>query len=424
MALADPSAQGYSAVFLMDGVEVARQMRATEFDAFLDGYVGLSDLADTDVRAVFLELDEDLLVRSLVFFRIYFDEEGRADSHWNIPVETLARKGSAGPDMGAGPIRLVCRSRCPEQRYRSDLWDPDMTPGSNHFQSIRKAVEANHLKYKRKPVSRDDDIPVLRTALGKPDADVAAREAAAQRNRLAHIIREQRLRIKTLQGAHQESLAAVQREHRLERQAWQEEKAELERRTERTRLDSDKLRKRLERRDQQVKELREQLEEVRVMVSAAPAGLEEAAQAEVVLLREQLERKQRELDSQSRLIRDLEKAVTEARNKAPDEGSLIRQLQDQKVFLVSYHAGVGHLTLPFEGLRRYFDNPTGYAAEKCGISEPAYRRWLEHYENPVCRAPGRKDGEICGRPVMRISQPADFEPGVHDRCDKHAPASA
>ena len=36
-----------------------------------------------------------------------------------------------------------------------------------------------------------------------------------------------------------------------------------------------------------------------------------------------------------------------ARNQAPDEDGLIRHLKDQKVFLVGYHAGVGHLTLPF-----------------------------------------------------------------------------
>lgn len=430
MALADPSEEGYSAVFLMDGIEVSRQMRATEFDAFLDGYVGLSDLADTDVQAVFVQIGADLLVRGLVFFRIYFDEEGRADSHWNIPVEALARKGSAGPDMGAGPIRLVCRSLCPEKRFKSDLWDPDMTPGSNHFQTIRKAVKANHLKYKRKAPSDDGQIPVLRTALGKPDAEIAAQEAAAQRNRLAHMIREQRLRIKTLQGAHKDSLAAMQREQRIEHRAWQEETSELERKLERTRLDARKIKKRLERRDLQVSELRQQLEETRTALAEppedleeAPLGLEEAAQAEVVLLREQLERKQRELDNLGEITRELEQALSEARNQAPDEDSLIRQLQDQKVFLVGYHSGVGHLTLPYNDLRRYFENPTGYAAEKCGLSEPDYRRWLDHYENPICRAPGKKSGQTCGQPVMRVSQPGEFEPGVHDRCDQHQASS-
>ncbi len=419
MALADPSDNGYAAVFLMDGINVARQMRATEFDAFLDGYVGLSDLADTDVRAVFVQIGDDLLVRGLVFFRIYFDEEGRADSHWNIPVETLVRQGSAGPDMGAGPIRLVCRSLCPDKRFRPELWDPDMTPGSNHFQSIRKAVAANHLKYQRKSVASNDHIPVLRTELGKPDAEIAAREAAAQRNRLAHIIREQRLRIKTLQSAHQDSLATVQREHRLERRAWQEEQSELERQLEHSRLEANKLRKRLERRDLQVTELRRQLEEIQALIAEPPTGLEEAAQAEVVLLHEQLDRKQRELDNQVRINRQLEAALQKAQQDVTDEGSLIQQLQAQKVFLVGYHPGVGHLTLPFNQLQRYFSNPVAYAAEKCGLSEPDYRYWLDHYENPVCRAPDGVEGAVCGRPVMRIGQPPQFEPGTHDRCEAH-----
>ena len=152
---------------------------------------------------------------------------------------------------------------------------------------------------------------------------------------------------------------------------------------------------------------------------AQPQGMEEAAQAEVVLLREQLERKNRELDNLNEITRELEQSLKEARNQAPDEESIMRQLQDQKVFLVGYHAGVGHITLPFNDLRRYFDNPTGYAAEKCGLSEPDYRRWLDHYENPVCRAPARKKGQTCGQPVMRVSQPAEFESGIHDRCDKH-----
>jgi hypothetical protein len=87
MASAEKVGDEHSAVFFMDGSDVSRQMRASEFGAFLDGYVGLSDLADTDVKAVFVLLGPTLEVRSLVFFRIYFDEEGRADASWNLPVE-------------------------------------------------------------------------------------------------------------------------------------------------------------------------------------------------------------------------------------------------------------------------------------------------------------------------------------------------
>src|SRR5690554_6440818 len=124
MVNAPQAADVHSAVFFMDGAQVARQMRLSEFGAFLDGYVGLSDLAETDVRAVLVNLNPDLTVASLVFFRIWFDEEGRADSNWNVPIEALAERGAKGPDMGGGPIRLVCRSQCPDPSLAEELWDP------------------------------------------------------------------------------------------------------------------------------------------------------------------------------------------------------------------------------------------------------------------------------------------------------------
>ena len=92
---------------------MVREMRASEFGAFLDGYVGSLDLAETDVKAVLVDLSSDLLVRALVFSRIWFDEEGRADSSLNVPIEAC-RPWAKGPDMGGGAIRLVRRSLCPE----------------------------------------------------------------------------------------------------------------------------------------------------------------------------------------------------------------------------------------------------------------------------------------------------------------------
>lgn len=189
MVNAGQAADGYSAVFFMEGSQVARQMRLSEFGAFLDGYVGLSDLAETDVRAILVNLSPELNVRSLVFFRIWFDEEGRADSSWNLPIEALAEQGAKGPDMGGGPIRLVCRSQCPDPAVAQELWDPDMTPGSNHFQTIRKAVVANSLHF-QKIEPEEENIPVLTASSPDENADDDGRDRA----RLAQVLREQRLR--------------------------------------------------------------------------------------------------------------------------------------------------------------------------------------------------------------------------------------
>jgi len=97
-------------------------------------------------------------------------------------------------------------------------------------------------------------------------------------------------------------------------------------------------------------------------------------------------------------------------------------LQKHSVFLVAYHPGVGHVTLPYDDIEPYFRNPVAYAAERCGLNEPAYRQWLEHYENPFCFHEG-SEGHPCKQPVMRVSQPSEFRPGVDDRCEDHQPDS-
>jgi len=408
MVSADQPTEGYSAVFFMDGGQVARQMRASEFGAFLDGYVGLSDLAETDVRAVLVNLSGELRVTSLVFFRIWFDEEGRADVHWNVPIEELATRGAKGPDLGGGPIRLVCRSQCPDPRYAQELWDPDMTPGNNHFHAIRKAVDANSLHFTPIEPAQDENIPVLKAT---PASEEAA--DAAHRVRLAQLIREQRLRIKTLQSVHRDSLAEVQREHRLEIQGLRTELADLEQKYERQRLSNEQLKQRLAERNEQYLSMQEQ-------ISAGTEDLREEANAgaELVLLREQFERRQRELEFRDERIAALEREIDELKQREPAESTIMEELRKQSVFLVGYHPGVGHITLPFEDIETYFTNPVAYAAERCGLNEPAYREWLEHYEKPECRHTG-EDGKLCGEPVMRVSQPGEFRPGIDDRCEQH-----
>ena len=66
-------------------------------------------MADQEAKAVYVVLNNQLQVEALVFFLIYFDDEGRADPEWNLPVERLASISGSGPDLGAGAIRLSCR---------------------------------------------------------------------------------------------------------------------------------------------------------------------------------------------------------------------------------------------------------------------------------------------------------------------------
>jgi len=417
MGSAVQAAGDYSAVFFLEGNQVAREMRASEFGAFLDGYVGLSDLAETEVKAVLVDLSSDLLVRALVFFRIWFDEEGRADSSWNVPIEELATRGAKGPNMGGGAIRLVCRSQCPDPQLASELWDPDMTPGNNHFQVIRKAVNANTLKFRRAQPEEEENIPVLRA--GESDAALAdENRTGADRARVAQLIREQRLRIKTLQSVHRDMLSEVQREHRLEIKTLRNETADFEQKYERQRLSNEQLKYRLSERNQQYLTLQEH-----VGSGGAGKGRDEAnVNAELVLLREQLDRKQRELEHRDEKVVAFEQELHELKHREPLDNTVMGHLKAQSAFLVAYHPGIGHLTLPYDEIESYFNNPAAYAAARCGMNEPSYRQWLEHYERPMCQhCP--EGGSLCGEPLLRVSQPGEFKPGLDDRCESHQPST-
>jgi hypothetical protein len=415
MSFADQIDEGYAAVFFMDGAEVSRQMRASEFGAFLDGYAGLSDLVETDVRAVYLVIGPDLLIQALVFFRIYFDDEGRADGFWNLPVEDLSRRGLKGPDLGAGAIRLACRSQCPSAAIAGELWDPDMTPGSNHFQAIRRAVDTNRLRLKKKAQGPGDgDIPLLRPESfqrAKPDGNA---ETSEQRLRRARLIREQRLRIKTQHSAHQEELASLARDYRLKIQGLKADFLAFEQKYEHQRVLVEQLKKRLEDRNKAYLKLEEKL----ALEADSRRQKTHTSKAEVVLLREQLERKERELELSNEKARLLEEENDELRRVELTEDSLMQHLRDQSLFLVAYHAGAGHITLPFGEITEYYRNPTAYAAAKCGVSEESYVLWLEHHTEPVCRHE-LADGSSCSEPMIRVNQPADYRPGRDDRCESH-----
>ncbi|MFE8071917.1 DNA repair protein [Marinobacteraceae bacterium S3BR75-40.1] len=402
-----------AAIFFLEGGKVARQMRVSEFDAFLDGYVGLSDLADTDVQAVYVDLTPQLLIRALVFFRVYFDDRGMVDTSWNIPLQRLADNGAAGPDLGEGPIRLACKSQCPDPAQKDSLWDPDMSPSSNTFTAIRKAIEANSLKLP-KAAPPEPEIPVLTPEVAPEPEKDAENE---HRKKLAGLIRQQRLRIKTLQSAHRDQMRELNREHRLEVQGLNQEFQDMKQQLERFRLQTEQLKKRLGERNEQYLELQEQ---IRQIPEPGEDGEQEgASQAEMVLLQDQLDRKERELEMLNEQVRNLEGELEALRAAKPEEGSVMDNLEQQNVFLVAYHPGVGHITLPYDDIGRYFQNPQAYAAERCGISEKAYKEWLHHYENPVCQA-GEK-GQRCGEPLMRVSDPSEYREGIDNRCEKHQP---
>lgn len=433
----------HTAIFFMDKGHVARQMRLSEFGSLLDGYLGLSDLADQDVKAVLVLMDKGLAIRSLVFFRLYFDDEGRADSSWNLPMEALAMEGDRGPDLGEGPIRLVCRSQTPRKNTKSLLWDPSMSPGQNDFQTIRKAAAANTLRFPRQAPAAQPQAPAPESkpqpqpsapapqpaTRAAPDTDVQGpgddyalpvlSEPAPSmgddqhRQKMASLLRAQRLRLRTVKGQYREQLKLLRHEHRLEMQGLRLEIQEKAQQAERHQMMTEQLKSKLMRSKEEYLVLQEQLTE-----TMNQSANKESLQAENVLLQEQLQRREEALEKAEAELEEVRRERDELTEMEPAEDSLLAKVRDGDLFVVAYNPGAGHMTLPYADIARYFQSPERYVAERCGVSEALYRQWLAHYESPRCQH-GADKGEPCGKPLMRVSAPSEFRSGRDDRCDRH-----
>ena len=434
--------QPYEAVLFVQDHQVTKQLRFTEFEAILDGVVALNEFADREVSLVFAELTPQLKIQALVFFLLYFDEHGRADPEWNLPLRQLAKTAGPGPVIGSGPTRLCCRSQCPVNWHQKDMWDPSMKPGANDFQAIRRALEDNRLDFPVKveaapvaPVAQAESIPLLMPAARNDLADIAQGVSAEHRVRIARVIRAQRLRIKTLIGQHEEALAELNRQRRIEIQALKTELQSQYQRVEQYQVLNEQLKAKLDQRNEQYLALQDQLAAAKQRIRALEDDQERAKrtaqesgqrasdrlEAELVILKEQLDRRDVELfyrdEREARLRGEIE-ALKEELANTHGHPDVLRKLVELDVVFVVYHPGAGHLTIAPSDVERYAANPAAYAAEKCFVSEQQYRSWLAHHEQPICThaLPG---GGSCGEPLPRITAPADYQAGRDNRCTQH-----
>jgi predicted nuclease with TOPRIM domain len=146
----------FEAIFFFGKKSIVKEMRYSEFEAVLDGVVGITELANKEVNAAYLKINSSLQVHSVVTFQVEFNAQGFADEDWNIPLRHLAENAGPGPDLGGGPIRLACRSQCSVSWYQRELWEPNQRE-INHFQLVIDAVKRNKLGL----ITEDDDIPLM-----------------------------------------------------------------------------------------------------------------------------------------------------------------------------------------------------------------------------------------------------------------------
>ena len=422
--------QQVEAVMFFRAGAICKEMHLAEFEAVLDGVVSLVDFADQQIQAAYVLITSRLHVRAVVFFLIDFDEAGRADTGWNMPLRHLAEQGAPGPDLGGGAIRIACRSRCPVAWHQMHLWDPSLKPGRNELLLLRDAARRNNLG-----ILADDEASA-KSEPGQWVAPEAAKTMAARlarkmdlqhRHKTAQLIRQQRLRLHSLTQQYEEQYA------RLRLEAEQREKALLEQ--------FDTLQQVLDCQEQlnvdlkvQQRQQADQFQRAREDFAQQLRSAERDGRGETEVLREQFDREMQarialEAAEQQRQLAALQaelEAHSEREARLREEVERLRQnqlrgierLAGLGVMFVAYHPGTGHLTIPLAEIGRYQDDPEAFVAAKCLVSPEHYRDWLTHYQQPICSA-RLPNGERCAMPIDRIDTPSRFVRGESSCCARH-----
>lgn len=423
--------QQVEAVMFFRGGDVCKEMHLAEFEAVLDGVVSLVDFADQQIRAAYVLITPRLHVRAVTFFLIDFDEAGQADSGWNIPLRHLAEQGSPGPDLGGGPIRLACRSRCPVAWHQMHLWDPALKPGRNELLLLRDAARRNNLGIladEAAATASDTGASWIAPEAAKNMATRLASKVDQQhRHKTAQLIRQQRLRLQSLTHQYEEQFA------RLRLEAEQREKA-LHREIETLRqvLDCQEqlnvdLKVQQQTQADQIRQAREDfLQQLRLAESDGRSAtqllrdqLERETQARIRALSAEHQQQRAALQAELDVYRERDARVhDELERLRQNQLRGVERLAGLGIMFVAYHPGTGHLTVPLADIGRYQDDPVAYVAAKCLVSAAHYREWLEHYQQPTCsvRLPS---GERCNMPLDRIETPSRFVRGESSCCARH-----
>ena len=428
------------AVLFFDERGIVKSMLYSDFEAILDGMVGVPEFADSEMRGAFCMVDARLQVAAMVLFLIDFGDDGMADTTWNVPLRHLAEHGGPGPDMGAGPIRLACRSQCPVAWHQEQLWDPEMKPGANDFVRVRDTLRERGRKMglyidESAPPPVVSAAPVQAVPTIRPDA-APARQSEQERVRLARTIKELRLRIQTLENGHKEEVAQLRyaQQQKEEILSTQLEKVLMQFKT--LKSQNEALREQNVSLKEQVASLSHSLEEqarqeasqgseIEILTEQYRMALAQRLEEERARLTEQMHAKELDVLDREEKISALEQEVREARReqiRMANSGAqkLLEKLQALGLNFIAFHPGAGHVSISAQEISDYMQNPIAFAARKCLVTEEHYRAWLRHYENPVCQV-ACVNGQICGKRVIRVDVPNQFKPGASDRNANRCP---
>lgn len=428
----------HHAVLFFEKGKVAKEMLWSEFEAVLDNVVGLPQFENKTMHAVFAKINSQLKVTACVFFLIKFGEGGQADPTWNIPLQQLSEAAGKGPDLGAGAIKLACKSQCPAAWHQQSMWDPEFEGKANHFDAIREATRRNRLAL----VYIEPDAAPAMAAPAAANANVEALRAQIQqeeRERAEGAIKQAKLQLATLTNQHKEEIEALHRDYLRDMRDDHKELLDL-----RTALEQSEARvARLEQSfAEQTRVMEASRREFVANAESAEGGTEALKELESRLeaefkakletetraLQEELEMKAVELtyrDEQMNTLREEVASLHQDKQRMLRDGagSLLDKLEKSGISFVAWSPALGHINIPLAEMGVFLDSPDAWFARKSDVSPELYEAWMAHYSFPVCQAE-LEDGGICGEPIDRIDSAVKFLPGRSDCCAAHQKKAA
>lgn len=431
------------AVVLLGADGAVKEMLFPEFEAILDNVVALVDFKSQKVRGAYLQINNCLQITSVVCFYTDFDSNGFVDKSWNLPLSRLAATGTCGPDLGAGPIKISCRSHCSVSWHQRHLWDPDLQVDAPFFQKLLALMARNRLGIVEQPpqVSGAETayIPTLNEAQKYSDSEKTLHLQKKYKTKLHQLNEEYTLKLAALKSEANDHIERLQKHYSSELQKQRQQLTELNEELVKQRRRNQHYKATL---DNQAKDLGDAREKFQAQLSKAQ-GIEESQLNELhekyqqesraqidnikAELKEMLEMREVELFYREEQITALREEVAQLRQEKQEllnnsGGRVLQQLADEGVSFVSYCAGVDPVAIPAADIGRYLDSPNDYMAEQLGVDPQLYRQWLDHCELPLCGGLNI-EGSTCGEPIAKISKPSRFIPGESDRCAKHNSAS-
>lgn len=386
------------AVLILHEHDVVEAYWLADFERLVRQQTPLRHAVADKVQAAYLQIGSHRSAEALVLFEAPV-RNSVIDARWYMPLRRLADSAGSGPNMGAGRIRLACRSQCSISWHTDSLWEPV----TSDFMAIRKALRGNALRAQATLTERDlwpqeSVSAVERVNVGAGAASLLARkhddpEVEDLKRTLRNEMEAYRRQLQQLQ---QEIERQKSLNETLGRQAGASGEAELEalRRVHRNEMaahdaDIQNLTLALEQERQEAERLRQALSDKK------PAGEPEVSDEEAARLKEEA----------ATLRQYLDQAVEQSAER------FVNRLDGLEAVLVAFHPGVGHLTITPANMLRYADNPLAYAAQKCCVSEEVYRRWLNHYDDPHCQQ--------CKAEIPRIEHPREFDHDLNAYCKLH-----